>query len=786
MSLHADRDMLNALKLVPKWSGAAVSALGFIVLMGWIFDIPALKSPQPGLISMKANTAIGFILAGISLWLLREQPPGGRESRIARGVSCAVALLGMLTLCEYFFGWDLSIDQLLVREPAGAMGTVIPGRMAPNTALCFLLNGLSMLFLDTETAGGRRPARYLAIPPLMITLLALFGYIYGAPELAGLVSHTKMALHTSISFLVLSLGIICARPDAAIAILTSQGPGGGIARRLLPPAFVIPVLIGWLLLKGEHAGHFNAELGLALFVVLVVFVFVVMIWRICAGLDRAGRERKASEMEREVSQYTRSLIEASLDPLVTISAEGKITDVNEATTKVTGIPREGLIGSDFSTYFTEPDKAREGYRQVFAKGSVTDYPLTIGHRDGRLTDVLYNAAVYKDAEGKTMGVFAAARDVTAQKQAFQYARSLLEASLDPLVTISAEGKITDVNEATVKVTGVARENLIGTDFSNYFTEPDKAREGYRQVFDKGFVTDYPLTIRHKDKTLTDVLYNASVYRDVAGKVLGVFAAARDVTERKRAEEALKELNATLEHRVHERTEELARSNAELEQFAYVASHDLQEPLRMVSSYVQLLERRYKGRLDRDADEFIAFAVDGAARMQVMINDLLAYSRVSTRGKTFEEINLELALNQALENLHLAINERNTKVTRDPLPMVYGDLGQLTQVFQNLIDNGIKFRGEAAPMVHVSAAREGGDWVCSVRDNGIGIAPEYVDRLFVLFQRLHTRKDYPGTGIGLAICKRIVERHGGRIWVESRPGEGSTFYFRIGTRETTVN
>ena len=256
------------------------------------------------------------------------------------------------------------------------------------------------------------------------------------------------------------------------------------------------------------------------------------------GVFAAARDVTA---QKQASQYARSLIEASLDPLVTISPEGKITDVNEGSIKVTGVPRERLIGTDFSDYFTEPEKAREGYQQVFANGFVTDYPLTIRHKDGRLTDVLYNASVYKDATGNVLGVFAAARDVTAQKQASQYARSLIEASLDPLVTISPEGKITDVNEATIKVTGVPREELVGTDFSNYFTEPDKAREGYKQVFAQGFVTDYPLTIRHKDGRLTDVLYNASVYKDARGNVLGVFAAARDVTEQKQASQYARSL-----------------------------------------------------------------------------------------------------------------------------------------------------------------------------------------------------------------------------------------------------
>ena len=259
--------------------------------------------------------------------------------------------------------------------------------------------------------------------------------------------------------------------------------------------------------------------------------------------------------EIRLTQYARSLIEASVDPLVTISPEGKITDVNEATVKVTGAPREKLIGADFANYFTEPEKAREGYQRVFSQGFVTDYPLTIRHAEGRQTDVLYNASVYKDARGNVLGVFAAARDITAQKQASQYARSLIEASVDPLVTISPEGKITDVNEATVKVTGAPREKLIGADFANYFTEPEKAREGYQQAFAKGFVTDYPLTIRHFEGRLSHVLYNASVYKDVNGKALGVFAAARDVTPLKKAEVELAD----------QRTRELERL-AELERF----------------------------------------------------------------------------------------------------------------------------------------------------------------------------------------------------------------------------
>jgi len=253
----------------------------------------------------------------------------------------------------------------------------------------------------------------------------------------------------------------------------------------------------------------------------------------------------------------------------------------------------------------------------------------------------------------------------------------------------------------------------------------------------------------------------------------------EIEERKRAEEALRKAHDELEIRVQERTAELARSNAELEQFAYIASHDLQEPLRMISGFTRLLERRYKGRLDSSADEFIAYIVDGAARMQRMIEDLLAYSRVGTLGKQFEPTNLEAIFEEAMTNLKVSIEENKSEITHDPLPTVMADATQIVQLLQNLISNGIKFRKrEEVPRVHVSAGRKGDEWVFSVKDNGIGISPEFMGHLFQLFQRERTAGEYPGTGIGLAICKKIVERHSGRIWAESEHGRGSTFYFTI--------
>jgi signal transduction histidine kinase len=244
----------------------------------------------------------------------------------------------------------------------------------------------------------------------------------------------------------------------------------------------------------------------------------------------------------------------------------------------------------------------------------------------------------------------------------------------------------------------------------------------------------------------------------------------EIAERKQSEKALAQ-----------KAQELARSNEELERFAYVASHDLQEPLRMVVSYLQLLERRYQGQLDATANEFIGYAVDGASRMQTLIRDLLSYSRVGTRTQAFALTDSADVVDKAIANLQMAIAKSAAVITHNSLPEVMVDSSQFAQLFQNLMGNAIKFHGEQPPQIHISAERIADGWQFSVRDNGIGIEPEYTERIFVIFQRLHRRADYPGTGIGLAICKKIVERHGGRLWIESELGQGSVFYFTIPDR-----
>lgn len=347
-------------------------------------------------------------------------------------------------------------------------------------------------------------------------------------------------------------------------------------------------------------------------------------------------------------------------------------------------------------------------------------------------------------------------------------RSLFDDVPVGLYRTSPERQILDANPALVKMLGYPdRETFLKTKAADMHVDSQARKRWQALVEREAIVHNFKMQMRCFDGSVLWVKDSARAVYDANGRVLYYEGALEDITERKGAEEALRQTMA-----------ELARSNAELEQFAYVASHDLQEPLRMVASYMQLLQRRYQGKLGADAEEFIAYAVDGARRMQALINDLLAYSRVSSRGKPFEPIDCEVVLDEALVNLQMATEESGAVIIRDPLPTVMADGTQLMQLFQNLIGNAIKFQNEKVPHIHVSTERQGREWVFSVRDNGIGIDPQYYERIFAIFQRLHTREEYPGTGIGLAICRRIVERHGGRIWVESQSGEGSTFHFAI--------
>jgi PAS domain S-box-containing protein len=366
-------------------------------------------------------------------------------------------------------------------------------------------------------------------------------------------------------------------------------------------------------------------------------------------------------------------------------------------------------------------------------------------------------------------------------------RMITETAADMIAVVDTKGRRVYNSPSYERILGYSAEQLGETSAFEQIHPEDrgKVNEAANEATRNGVGRRVEYRMRHRDGSWRYLESTASTVPTEDGTVDKLVIVNRDITDRKRAEEALEQYKNHLEELVATRTAELARkveelacSNRDLEQFAYVASHDLQEPLRMVASYTQLLAQRYRGKLDSDADEFIGFAVDGASRMQQLIEDLLSYSRLTTRGKALAWTQSETACNAAVKNLQEAIKDSRAVVRVGPLPKLFGDPSQLTLLFQNLIGNAIKYRNQRTPEIDIDARLQGEEWLFSVRDNGIGIEPQYLERIFQMFQRLHSRKDYPGTGIGLAACKKIVERHGGRIWVESQPGEGSTFRFTI--------
>ncbi len=338
-------------------------------------------------------------------------------------------------------------------------------------------------------------------------------------------------------------------------------------------------------------------------------------------------------------------------------------------------------------------------------------------------------------------------------------------------SLDGDGYFVQINDTELNWLGYSREEIIGKKkFTDIITEEsvnvfEKNFPGFKE---RGDVYELKFDMVRKNGSVLPVLLSATSLRDSSGKYVMSRSTLFDITEREKSEKELKIL-----------LNELKRSNEELQQFAYVSSHDLQEPLRTIASFTQLLERRYKGKLDEDADEFIDYIVDAAIRMKQQIEDLLEYSRVTTSGAKFKHINTDSILNEAISNLKNSIDENNAKIIRDPLPDVIADEDQLIRVFQNLISNAIKYRKpDEPPRVHISAYKESNEYVFSVQDNGIGIGKQYLERIFRIFQRLHTIDEYQGTGIGLSVVKRVIDRHGGRIWVESELGEGSVFYFTV--------
>ena len=533
-------------------------------------------------------------------------------------------------------------------------------------------------------------------------------------------------------------------------------------------------------------------------IVLTVTLIMMVTRRLEQDVQTQAAERVHAEQASAESQKRFALAFRTSPYGITITraSDGQMIEVNEGFANITGYSAAECIGKtslELGLWADAQDRAR--VVATLAQGSpVSGMELRFRKKNGMLVTGLLSANLLM--LGDQPCILSSINDITARKRMEESLlasearyRAVAQTAHDAIITADSAGNIVGWNQGAENIFGYPEAEAIGQALTLLVPSQygDRHLAGIQRLQVGGeprlLGKTVELTGRRKDGSEFPVELALSEWRVAEGQFYtGII---RDITERKRAEETLRRQAAELE-----------RSNRDLAQFAYVASHDLQEPLRMVSSYVQLLAKRYQGQLDQDADEFIGFAVEGASRMQRLISELLKYSRVGMRGKDFAPTSCETVVDQALANLQMVIQESGAVVSRDPLPTLLADELQLTQVFQNLISNAIKFRGVEPPRVHISAELRNSDfgfrnagpssqsatrnpqWLFSVRDNGIGIAPEHRDRIFGIFQRLYSQAEYPGTGIGLATCKKIVEQHDGRIWVESQPGQGATFYFTI--------
>lgn len=634
--------------------GVVVVLIGVLVLIGWEFNIELFKRVVPGLVAMNPTTAMTFVHTGIALVLL--QPSRAPLLRAwGKILAWLVMAIGLARLTGYVAGWEGNIDQLLFREKLNAEDPLMPNRMAPNTALCFVLQGTALVLADVRTRRSIFPAEFLALAVLILSLLAITGYAFGVRPFIGYAQFIPMALHTALCFLLLSLGLFFAYPNRGImTTLTSPHTGGLTARKLLPMAILLPIALGWLRLQGERAGWYQTEFGTALLATLIMLVFSVVIWWNATSLNRADEERRQSiEALKAKTEELDRYFTSSLDLLCIADTDGYFRRLNPQWEKTLGYTLAELEGKRFLD-FVHPDD--------------------------------------------------------------------LQATLAAMTTLS------DANEVL------------------------------------NFVNRY----RCKDGT-----YRWIEWRSYPAGNL-IYAAARDITERKRIEDTLRDLNQRLE-----------ATNKELEAFSYSVSHDLRAPLRHIDGFTDLLLKKAATHLDEQAKQYIATIAHSAKHMGRLIDDLLMFSRMGRAELRASTIDMGMMVREVIQSLAHETKGRNIRWIIHPLPLATADPSMIRLVWQNLLGNAIKYtRPRQEAVIEVGGFEEGHVQTFFVHDNGVGFDMNYSHKLFGVFQRLHKAEEFEGTGIGLANVQRIVARHGGTTRAEGVMGKGATFYFSLPVQQGT--
>lgn len=801
--------------------GVLTGVVGALVLMGWTFDIPLLMTVLPGTVSMKANTALGFMLAGASLALLARPGTSGGRVWVGRVLAVAVVVIGGLTLAQYVWGWSLGIDELLFKDTTAAVATVIPGRMAPSTALSFLLLGVALLISDLEPRRGFRPAEWLAVPVAMIGLISVVEYAVGHEILYSFQQYTRMALHTAVVFIVLSVGVVLSRPASGAVGAIRAGMTGPLERRVYAA-----LILGFLVLAVlGTASFFNAQESLARARSTVhctqVRTELAMLLSTLQAVESGARGYVVTGDERYLKPYKeavaavdgrRAVLESLLEDTTEhaqhaeqgerlrrlesavrarVDSAGRVVEArrtkgfDEAVRLIASGEGKRLMDS-IRAAVRLMDQEEAGLldarrRAEGASAARLNATIVGGTMLGLTIVVLATVVVHRDlvrrheAEEALVGANAELKaQIEARERAETERSRLFQYSTDMLCIASLEGYFLELNPAWEKVLGWTDEELKARPYID-FVHPDDVQATANAAADlteSRPVFRFENRYRSKDGSYRWLAWNSfPVVED------GVtYAVARDVTEARAIQDHIVRLNADLQSR----TSELEQTNSELESFSYSVSHDLRAPLRSIDGFSLALLEDYRERLDDCGSDYLRRVRAASQRMGQLIDDLLALSRTTRGPMRIESVDITGIARAVSQRLMAAESGRRVDLTVAEGLAALGDERLISYALENLLGNALKFTGtRKKARIEVGVADVDGERAFFVRDNGVGFDMAYADKLFGAFQRLHATDEFPGTGVGLATVQRIVHRHGGRVWAEAGEGKGATFYFTLG-------
>ena len=640
MPLEPNIRIISRLKALSEIFSIAIAIGGLIIFLGWAFDITIFKTPGPYFSAVKTNTALCFIFLGLSLWFLQEKRLNKRNLIIGQLLAFLAALIGLLTLIEYLFSVNLFIDELIYSEPWGAIQTTNPNRMANTTALEFFFIGIALLVLDRVIYNNKFPAQYFMIIPGAITLLIALGYAYNT-SIYNLQLGNIPSPYTTILFILLFFGVLFSRPDKEImALLTSKRISGAFGRRILLAVIFIPLITGLIFLFGQLSGFYDEAFGFALMTFITIIFLLLIVLSSMISLDKSDIERlKVEKALRESELFLDEIINSISDPVLVKDRQHRWVLLNDAYCQFIGYSREELLGKSDYEFFPENESKVfwEKDEEVFVSGTENINEEEFTDSDNNLHTIVTKKTLYTDVSGEKY-IVGIIRDITqikeaqkALKESEEKYRELVESASSSIVKMDKNGNITFFNEFAEKFFGFNKEEIIGKNVvGTIVPEIDSSGEDLKEIINE--ILKNPKVYHHhenenitKDGRRVWVSWaNRSIYNE-KGQLTGVLSVGTDVTKRKQIEKEREDLIIELE-----------RSNNELKQFAYITSHDLQEPLRTIASFTQLLERRYKGQLDSNADEYLEFIVSGSKRMKEMIQGLLEYSKIGTKEKELKQ------------------------------------------------------------------------------------------------------------------------------------------------------